>query len=164
MNTTVAVLINLLEGTHDVTTRLLDVIERKRKALVRLRMDELQLLSREEENLMDALVDLDAERVLLASEAAEELGLRRDATILEIADAAGDDAGSRLVELRLRLRAAAEQLSRSTKLTARLAEKSVNFFGQMVRTLAAAGMVNPTYTQKGIASAPRGRTLVDQTA
>lgn len=164
MNTSVAVLINLLKGTHSLTVKLLDVIKRKRKALVRLRMDELQALSREEEGLMDALVDLDDERAQVAGEAARALGLRENARVLEIAEAAGEPARSDLVDLRTRLAAAAQKLSRSTKVTARLAEKSVAFFGQMVRSLAAAGMVKPIYTQNGIDATPQGRALVDQKA
>jgi len=163
MNTSVEVLIRLLEQTQRVTVKLGDVTTRKRKMLVRLHLDELEILAKEEEGLLSALVDLDQERIAVAAEAAGSLRLNPDAKVLEIAEAAGEPARSKLIELRTKLTVSAEQLARSTRMTARLAEKSVNFFGQMVRKLAVAGRAKPTYTPYGI-SAHQNRRFVDQTA
>jgi len=164
MDTSIALLQNVLKEIYNLSERLLDVLGRKRRALVRLDLPELQRLMAEEESLVTALVDLESERGQISRRAATALGLQGEPSLMRIAEAAGEPVRGQLSELRGKLRDVAGRVSRLVDLVGNLAAKSVSFFGDMVRMIAGTGMVRTTYTAAGVVSAPRTRTWVDQKA
>ena len=157
-------LIELLEGHVKIHRRLVSVLERKKKAMVEVKMDGLEAILGEEKAAIDLISESERDRIGLTDEISKDLGYSPShrLRLLELINRSGEAHRDSLLDLRDELREIADSMDRLNRLNRTLALHSLEHVHLFLSMLRGGDPSSKIYTKDGGQKSKPESILVDR--
>lgn len=157
----------LIEGLHGHLRKhreLVDLLERKKDALVAIDLEGVETIETTEREVVTAIGELEAERIERTAEIGRLIGHPRPAALRlrEIVPYVESDQADELIELRDALRAVADRLERLNALARTLASHSMDHIHIFLAMVSGVDPTAKDYSPKGTAATGIPRPLLDR--